>query len=983
MGNNTLITSIQTNTQANAEHVSNFSEDAVANRRINMQRMQNALLIWLDNNINDNNADCNNAIKQLKCVVNHVNTFTDSKECVEFIQTINNNKVCMIVSGSLGQHIVPHVHDMSQVDTIFIFCNNQEWHQQWANKWPKIKGVFTDVTSICEALKQAAHQCEHNATSISIVTPNKKLDQLDSSFMYTQILKEILLTIKFEDEHFQQFITYCREVYEDDEHELENINQLEATYKNNIPVSWYTWDAFLYRMLNQALRTMDVDIIVRMGFFIKDLHQDIQRLHSEQFNDDQSSKAFTVYRGQDLSKEDLTKMTNNKGGLLSFNNFLSTSENRDVSFNFIQQTATNADFVKILFVISINPIDSTTPFASITDISYFHTKDEVLFSMHTIFRIGDINSMDGNNDLYEVNLTLTKENDQELLTLTDHIRQETFPDKEGWFRLGSLLIKMGQFNKAQEVYEVLLHQTTDESGKASIYHQLGIIKDDQGEYQEALPYFEKSLAIFQKTHPSNHHRLGTSYNNIGLVYHSMGDYPKALSSHEKAITIRQQSLPPNNPDLGASYNNIGMVYDSMGDYPKALSYYEKALEIQRESLPPNHPDLTASYNNIGIVYHSMGEYPKAFLSHEKALAMKRQSLSSNRFDWSMTYNNLGNLHNSMGNHPVALSFYEKALAIRQQSLPPNHPSLGTSYNNIGLVYYNVGDYPKALSYYEKALEIQQQSPPSNHLDLASCYTGIGNAYFSIGDYSKALSYYEKALGIQQQSLPSNHPDVGGSYRGIGNVYNNMSDYPNALSYYEKALGIQQQSLPSNHSDLAKFYRNIGDVYNNMGDYPNALSYYEKALGIQKQSLPSNHSDLCSSYMNIGAMYNNVGDYPKALSYYEKALGIQQQSLPPNHSDLGDSYMGIGNVYGNMGDYPKALSSFEKALAIRQQSLPSNHLDLGTSYNNIGLVYENMRNYSKAHSFYEYAVQIAQQSLPTSHPDLELYRENLEDMKKKL
>ncbi|CAF1095706.1 unnamed protein product [Adineta steineri] len=651
---------------------SGISTKATDIRRMNMQRMQNVLLIWLDGNINENNADCSNTIKQLKRVVNNINTFTNGDQCVEFIQTINNNKVCMIVSGSLGKHIVPHVHDMSQVDTIFIFCNNQEWHKQWAKEWPKIKGVFKDITAICEALKQSAQQCEQNAISISFVASNKKLDQLDPSFMYTQILKEILLTINFEDKHFKEFITYCREIYEDDENELKNVNQLQTTYKKNIPIWWYTWDAFLYRMLNQALRSMDVDMIIRMGFFINDLHRDIQRLHSEQFDDHQSGTSFTVYRGQGLSKEDFTEMTKTKGGLLSFNNFLSTSKNRNVSLNFAQQAATNPDLVGILFVMSISSTHSTTPFASITDVSYFNTEDEVLFSMHTIFRIGDIKSMDENNHVYTVNLTLTNDNDQDLRTLTDRIRQDTFPDVEGWYRLGLLLDQMGEFNKAQEVFEILLHQRTDESDKASVYHQLGKIKYNQGEYSEALTYYEKSLAIKQKIFPSNHLNLAHSYNNIGLVYDNMGDYPKALSYFEKDLAIGQQSLPSNHPDLGTSYNNIGTVYDNMKDYPKALSYYEKALAIQQQSLPSNHPSLGMSYYNIGSVYGQMGDYPKA------------------------------------------LSYFEKALAIEQQSLPPNHPDLGASYNNIGGVYDSMGDYSKAHSFFERAVQNGQQSLPSNH-----------------------------------------------------------------------------------------------------------------------------------------------------------------------------------------------------------------------------------------------------------------------------
>ncbi|CAF0999565.1 unnamed protein product [Adineta steineri] len=686
-------------------------------RRMNMQRMQNMLLIWLDNNINDNSAHCNNTIKQLKRVINNVNTFTDGEHCVEFIQTITNNKVCMIISESLGKHIVPHMHDMIQVDTIFIFCNNQECDKPWTREWSKIKGVFTDITLICKALKQVTHQCERNAISISFVASDKKLDQLDPSFMYTQILKEILLTIDFEDKHIKEFITYCREVFVENEYDLRTIEKLERDYHDQRPIWWYTYQYSLYSMLNQALRLMDVDIIVHMGFFIKDLHHDIQRLHAEQFDGQQSDKTFTVHRGQCLSKEDFTEMTKTKGGLLSFNNFLSTSKNRDVSLCFALQAATNPDLVGILFVISINPTDSTTPFASVSDVSNFHTEDEVLFSMHTIFRIGDIQPMDEDNDLYQVNLTLTNDNDPDLHTLTDRIRHETFPDSKGWYRLGQLLIKMGQFSKAQEIYDVLLNQTTNESDKAPIYYQLGRIKHCRGEYQEGLSYYEKSLPIYEKTLPSNHPDLANSYVGIANVYCSMADYTKALSIYKKALKIRQQSLPSNHPHLGDSYNSIGIVYDSMGNYSKALSSHEKALTIQQQSLPSNHPHLGNSHSNIGLVYYNMGDYPKALSYYEKDLAIRQQSLPSNHYDFALSYMRIGNMYNSMGDCPKALSFHEKALVIRQQSLSSKHPDLGSSYNSIGLVYENMGNYSKAHSFYERAVQIGQQSLPTNHPNL--------------------------------------------------------------------------------------------------------------------------------------------------------------------------------------------------------------------------------------------------------------------------
>ena len=69
------------------------------------------------------------------------------------------------------------------------------------------------------------------------------------------------------------------------------------------PIWWYTYECFLNPMLNRALRMNDVDIIMKMGFFIGDLHRHIEKLYNEQFGNDQDWKhLLTVYRGQGLSQ---------------------------------------------------------------------------------------------------------------------------------------------------------------------------------------------------------------------------------------------------------------------------------------------------------------------------------------------------------------------------------------------------------------------------------------------------------------------------------------------------------------------------------------------------------------------------------------------------------------------------------------------------------------------------------------------------------
>jgi tetratricopeptide (TPR) repeat protein len=722
--------------------------------------VQNFLLVWLDKDINeDNNDDFRKAITKLREMVNTMNIFTNIDECFDFMNNIKIEKAVMIPSGAFDPTTVTIVHDITQVNIIYIFCRNKARHEHRS----KLRNVFTDIKPIRKALKNAAQEFEQNTISISFVAAsddvtNKNLDELDQCFMYTQVLKEILITIDFEQEHINEFITYCREQFVDDKAVLKIVDKIEKEYHRHTPIWWYTCYGFLFSTLNHALRKMKVDLIIKLGFFVCDLHKHISRLHFEQYPRHHPSDSLIVYRGQGLSQTDFEQLMKTKGGLLSFNSFLSTSCDPRVARTYAESNQDNPDVIGVLFKITIDPSISSTPFANLHNISYFPTENEILFSMHSVFRIGQIKKGDGNNPLWLVDLSLSGDDDPQLRALTECIREETFPHKKGWYRLGELLNKLGHFSKAQQVCEVMFAQTIDDRERANIYHMFGMIKDNQGEYAEAIRFYKKSVEINQKILSPTHTDLGGSYNNIGLVYSKMGEYLKALSSHEKVLKILQETLPPDHLNWAISYNNIGLLYEKTGDCSKALLSYDKALGIYLKILPANHPNLAITCSNMGKVFGMMGKHTEALLSHEKALEIYQKILPPNHPHLAICYNNIGSAYEKMGEYSKALSYYEIGLEIDQKTQLPNRPGLAVSYNNIGMVSFRMGEYSKALSYYEKALEIYQNTYP-NHPDLANIYSNIAKVYYDMGGYSKAHSFIEHAIDIGQRLLPTNHPDL--------------------------------------------------------------------------------------------------------------------------------------------------------------------------------------------------------------------------------
>jgi hypothetical protein len=98
--------------------------------------VQSVHLIWLYNNIDEkNNTNYYNIVYQLPYI--------------EFIEKMSDEKAFLTISDSLWLNILPRVHNMSQVDTIFIFFDNKEQYEQWTEERYKIKGVYIEFSAFC------------------------------------------------------------------------------------------------------------------------------------------------------------------------------------------------------------------------------------------------------------------------------------------------------------------------------------------------------------------------------------------------------------------------------------------------------------------------------------------------------------------------------------------------------------------------------------------------------------------------------------------------------------------------------------------------------------------------------------------------------------------------------------------------------------------------------------------------------------------
>ena len=202
-------------------------------------------------------------------------------------------------------------------------------------------------------------------------------------------------------------------------------------------------------------------ILISLSFttppFLTDIlyvHVFMEKVYREQQAQNPITTPFTVFRGQGLSHEYFDKMKQTKEGLMACNNFLSTSQDRQVSLAFACQS--NPDHIAILFVIRIDPKvceKSSIPFVDVKNDGYFKNEEEILFASHSIFRLEQMDQMkDGERrSMWEVHLSLIGDNDKEMDELTGSLHKE-MGSSTGCPRLGQILIKIGESDKAEQLY---------------------------------------------------------------------------------------------------------------------------------------------------------------------------------------------------------------------------------------------------------------------------------------------------------------------------------------------------------------------------------------------------------------------------------------------------------------------------------------------------------------------------------------------------
>jgi hypothetical protein len=571
---------------------------------------KSCIFVWCDASIGAAGkiSDTQHTIRKLADIINQngqvVHTFNELNSCREFITCANN--VCLIISGTMGEELVPLIHNLEQIHSIYIFCYDKSRHDTWAKHYQKIRDVCTDITTICESIKSyvvSRSLADYNQIEFDLINreiTSSSPDKNDLCLIYSKYIQIILLNMNSTDHGKHDMINYCRNEYTS-EYQIQLINDFERNYSQYNPIWWYTKNCFFQGIINRALRTHDLYVLCCMHRFLKDMDLKLQQLHDAQ----QTTESFDLYFGQVLPKSDFERLKNNSEGLMCINQFISASPEQGIAMMFIKQqnsSISNGSHIRILFQIHIDrTIESNIPYANIGSISQFVHEKEYLISMFSIYRINKIERLPEIPSIYFIQLTLVGRNDLQYQNLTESIQEEQLNNEINLAELGHLIKnRLHLFRSTNKLFKQVLFQQKQQLRIIILHYNMAIIYDALGEYEKSLNEYHNVINLARDIIPSCYQKddlcLVPIYANMGLTYQQeKNKFTYALGNAFRALGI--VSNIESNSNLKRELESsccycLGSIHDQEGKFSDAKIFYQKALTIRQEYLPLGHPDIT-------------------------------------------------------------------------------------------------------------------------------------------------------------------------------------------------------------------------------------------------------------------------------------------------------------------------------------------------------------------------------------------------------
>ncbi len=216
----------------------------------------------------------------------------------------------------------------------------------------------------------------------------------------------------------------------------------------------------------------------------------------------------------------------------------------------------------------------------------------------------------------------------------------------------------------------------------------------KAEYTDAITAYMKADEIYNEIGYEN--GKASVYNEIGNVYTDLEEYDHALNYEHKALAI-QLKLKSGRAN---TLNSIGSIFQRKGNLDSAQYYFEEALKLQKNT--NNELSYARILDNLGILFEGRKDTTKAMDYFKKAEIVYEKR--SYKYGIANTLNYIGYIYLHKKSFSIAVDYFKQSLDLAKESEAKEIEEV--AYHRLALAYEGLNQYANAYKYIKLYYEIE-------------------------------------------------------------------------------------------------------------------------------------------------------------------------------------------------------------------------------------------------------------------------------------
>jgi tetratricopeptide (TPR) repeat protein len=285
------------------------------------------------------------------------------------------------------------------------------------------------------------------------------------------------------------------------------------------------------------------------------------------------------------------------------------------------------------------------------------------------------------------------------------------------FEANHLIPDHGKLDAAEQTVRSAIElaaNTGDGNGYVQCLDALADIFSSQGNFAAVEKVSQDALQVESTLPHPEPMRMARRVHKLGIARHKAGRLADAIPTFEKAVALHEASFGEDHRETGNQLLALGVVHRAQGNHTEAEHYLRRALKIHERTCGMQSKEAIEDLHHLAGALEDAGNLEAAASQYERALAFKHRSIGGDLNDLAQLQFGMAGLYIKWQNYSRARELLMEAVSSFRRK---GGVQLAVGYETLAFVEEYSGRYTDAVKELERAGTVWDSLRPEHLPEL--------------------------------------------------------------------------------------------------------------------------------------------------------------------------------------------------------------------------------------------------------------------------